>query len=91
MSTKWTKSRHSGAFKYFGENAEDAAAVRLGYALFHAFGDDLTVSELQAGLDVFWDDLQKPHPDLLMPALIDPEGEAEAYIYYPRTLEYHGQ
>lgn len=82
---------HSGSFRYWGENAEDAIAVRLGYALFDAFGDDLTVAEFQAGLDVFWDVLQRPHPDLIMPALIDPQEEAQAYVYYPGALEYYGQ
>jgi hypothetical protein len=73
-----------------GENPEDAQAVRMGYTLYELFGDDLMLSEFQVALDVYWDDLQRPHPDLIMPLVISPQEAAAAYTYIPGALEFHG-
>ncbi len=53
---------------YWNEHPEDWAAVELGYLLYDAFGVDMTVLQLQIGLDIYWDQLQQPDSRLLKPA-----------------------
>ncbi len=57
-----------GLDPYWNEHPEDWAGVELGYLLYDAFGVDMTPLQLQIGLDMYWDQLQRPDPRLLQPA-----------------------
>ncbi len=57
-----------GTQEYWNEHPEDWAGVELGYLLYDAFGVDMTPLQLQVGLDMYWDQLQRPDPRLLQPA-----------------------